>query len=97
MLGHLNGASDIEAYRKVGDAIQANGGFDHLTKPQEKSKQAPIVVAPKTKKVNDPALKDKRRAAGSTPAAAPTAPAKDFNPLSMSDEEFSKLAASRFT
>jgi len=97
MLGHLNGVSDIEAYRKVGDAIQANGGFDHLGVPQERSKEeAPIVVTPKTKKVNDPALKDKRRAAGSTPAAAPTAPAKDFNPLSMSDEEFSKLAASRY-
>lgn len=98
MLGHLNGVSDIEAYRQIGDSIQAKGGFDHLGEPQKRSEEkAPIVVAPKVKKVSDPALKEKRRAAGSTPAAAPTAPAKDFNPLSMSDEEFSKIAASRFT
>ena len=29
MFGRLSGLSDIEAYRQVGDAIQARGGFDH--------------------------------------------------------------------
>ena len=30
VLGRLTGLSDIEAYQKVGDAIAARGGFDHL-------------------------------------------------------------------
>lgn len=93
MFGRLDGLSDIEAYRKVGDSIQARGGFNHLGTPQGKSAAAaPEVVTPKPK-VDDSALKDKRRAASATPAAAAAAPSKDFNPLSLSDEEFSKLSA----
>lgn len=95
MFGRLNGLSDIEAYRKVGDAIQARGGFNALGSSQTKSTTAPVVVLPKPK-VEDEALKNKRRAAGSTPAAAVAAPAKDFNPLGLSDEEFAKQAAPRF-
>ena len=99
MLGRLNGLSDIEAYRQVGDAIQARGGFNHLSKPQiqKPDTQAPVIVPPKPKKVEDDKLKDKRRAASSTQPAAPrTDTLKDFNPLSMSDEEFSKMATPKF-
>jgi hypothetical protein len=97
VFGRLSGISDIEAYRKVGDAIQARGGFNHLGSSQgQSSTAAPVVVIPKPK-VDDGALKDKRRAAGSTPAAAPTAPAKDFNPLQMSDADFAKMAVPRFS
>ena len=32
MLGKMNGVSYIEAYRQIGDAIQARGGFNHLGK-----------------------------------------------------------------
>lgn len=95
MFGRLNGLSNIEAYRQVGDAIEARGGFAHLGSSQDKPNTPPVVVVPK-QKVDDGVLKDKRRAAGSAPVVANTAPAQDFNPLGMSDEEFAKAAAPRF-
>lgn len=97
MLGRLNGVSDIEAYRRVGDAINARGGFNHLGSSQGNSTTQTTVVPPKPKKVDDAALNDKRRAAGSTkPANAAPAVAPEFNPLAMSDEEFAQIAAKRF-
>jgi hypothetical protein len=97
MFGRLNGLSDIESYRHVGDAIQARGGFNHLTNGQVKPQaSAPVIVEPKPKKVEDDKLKDKRRAASSTKPVAPTTAIKDFNPLALSDAEFSKLADNRF-
>ena len=96
VFGRLNGLSDIEAYRKVGDAINARGGFSHLGKPQGPgAKPEPVIVAPKPK-VADSALNDKRRAASAAPAAAPAAATAEFNPLSMSDEDFAKAAVPRF-
>ena len=97
VFGRLNGLSDIEAYRQVGDAIQARGGFNHLGIAQAKTNQAPVVVQPKPKKVEDDKLNEKRRAASSTkPANTSQASNDDFNPLSLSDEEFAKFAAKRF-
>ena len=96
MFGRLSGLSDIEAYRQVGDAIQARGGFNHLESNQGKPKPAPVVVTPKPTKEEEDRLKDKRRAASSTKPAAPASAAKEFNPLSMSDEEFSKVASNKF-
>ena len=95
MFGRLNGLSDIEAYRQVGDAIQARGGFNSVGHP-EKTTPAAVVVPPNPKQVDDSKLNDKRRAASSPRPAAPGAPAKDFNPLSMSDEEFSKQVNHKF-
>ena len=97
VFGRLNGLSDIEAYRQVGDAIQARGGFNHLGNAQAKTSQAPVVVQPKPKKADDDKLNEKRRAASSTkPANTSQASNDDFNPLSLSDEEFAKFAAKRF-
>lgn len=97
VFGRLNGLSDIEAYRQVGDAIQARGGFNHLGNAQAKTNQAPVVVQPKPKKADDDKLNEKRRAASSTkPANTSQASNDDFNPLSLSDEEFAKFAAKRF-
>lgn len=97
MFGRLNGLSDIEAYRRVGDAINARGGFNHLVSNQGKPNQEPLVVQPKPKAPADDKLNEKRRAASSTkPANVSTAAASDFNPLALSDEEFSKLAEIRF-
>jgi hypothetical protein len=93
MLGRLNGLSDIEAYRQVGDAIEARGGFNHLGSSQAKPHTAPVVVQPKPKKVEDDKLNDKRRAASSSTPVVAGSVAKDFNPLSLSDEEFNKLSA----
>ena len=83
MLGRLIGVSDIEAYRLVGDAIEARGGFADLAKPaiQPATLATPIRVAPKAK-AEDPAIRAKKLAAS---APKPTAPVKaaemDFNPL----------------
>lgn len=99
VFGRLNGLSDIEAYRQVGDALHAKGAFNSLvqgsSQTQQKPASPPVVVAPKPK-VEDDKLKDKRRAASSTKPAAPTSVPKDFNPLSLSDEEFSKLVNKQF-
>ena len=94
MFGRLQGMSDLAAYRHVGDAIQARGGFDHLGR-QGQSNQPTVgkVVQPKSVQQAD-ALKAKRLAAGASKPVAPapkTVPA-DFNPLSMSDEEFAKFS-----
>lgn len=94
--GRLDGLTDIEAYRKVGDAIQARGGFDHLG---IQGKQAPpkgTIVTPPKPKVDSVELRDKKRAASSTKPAAAKSEAKEFNPLAMSDEEFSKQGIDKF-
>lgn len=94
--GRLDGLTDIEAYRKVGDAIQARGGFDHLG---IQGKQAPpkgTIVTPPKPKVDSVELRDKKRAASSTKPVAAKSEAKEFNPLAMSDEEFSKQGIDKF-
>lgn len=99
LFGRLNGLSDIEAYRQIGDALHAKGAFNSLaqgsSQRQQKPATPPVVVTPKPK-VEDDKLKDKRRAASSTKPAAPTSVPKDFNPLALSDEEFSKLVNKQF-
>lgn len=96
MFGRLNGLSDIQAYRQVGDAIQARGGFDHLGRQGQPTLAKPVVVQPKPK-VDAEKIKEKKRAAGtSKPAAAPAKAVMDFNPLSLSDDEFSKIASSQY-
>lgn len=97
VFGRLNGLSDIEAYRQVGDAIQARGGFNDVVNTVAKTNRAPVVVQPKPKVVDESKLNEKRRAASSTkPANTTAAVNQDFNPLSLSDEEFTKIAANRF-
>ena len=95
MFGRLSGMTDIEAYRQVGDAIQARGGFDHLSAgASTQGQQTPkaVVVTPKPRQGDDSRLKDKRRAAApSKPAVKSSTSPKDFDPLAMSDEEFQKL------
>ena len=96
VFGRLNGLSDIEAYRQIGDTIQARGGFDHLGRQGQQAPVKPVVVQPKPKVADEDKIKEKKRAASSTkPAAASTAP-KDFNPLSLSDAEFNKLIKSDY-
>ena len=91
LFGRLQGMSDLEAYRKVGDAIQARGGFNHLGRQGQSKPEASKVVQPKSGKDSEK-LKEKRRAAGaSKPAATSSAAPQDFNPLAMSDAEFAKF------
>ena len=96
VFGRLNGLSNIEAYRQVGDAIQARGGFDHLVSQGQQAPKTPVVVTPKPKQVEDERLRDKKRAASSTKPVAPRSTPADFNPLAMSDEDFSKNGIDKF-
>lgn len=89
MLGRLTEMSDIEAYQHVGNAIQAQGGFNPVPAEQPQATE----MVPGKQKASDPALNDKKRAASttrSTPAKAP-----EYNPLSMSDEDFEKAIGSK--
>jgi hypothetical protein len=95
VFGRLSGMADIDAYRSTGDAIQARGGFNSLGHQGKAAPTAPVVIQPKAK-ANDDVLKDKKRAAGGSKPAASSQVNKDFNPLSMSDEEFGKLAQSKY-
>lgn len=91
LFGRLTGLSDIEAYRQIGDAIQARGGFAPVGNQGQQVPAKPVVVVPKPKSADDDKLKDKKRAASSSKPAASINTAKEFNPLAMSDEEFSKV------
>jgi hypothetical protein len=97
--GRLTGLTDLQAYQKVGDAMNERGGFNHLASKaiDTKAAPAPIIVQPKPKQEEDPSLKDKKRAASAAKPAAPAAAvAKDFNPLALSDAEFEKQAQAKF-
>jgi len=96
MFGRLNGLSDLEAYRQVGDAIHARGGFDHLASKQSQNQS--VAPAPETtppKKVDSRQLNEKKRAASSTRQAPQSTAAPDYNPLAMTDEEFERLVNER--
>lgn len=96
MFGRLEGLSDIAAYKQVGDAIQARGGFDHLGRQGQQTNQAPVVVSPKPSDAEEERRKEKKLAASAPKAATPAKVEADFNPLAMSDEEFLKNARQRF-
>ena len=96
MFGRLSGLSDIEAYRQVGDAIQARGGFDHLAPQGQRTQSKPAVVQPKPKMGDEGKRRDKRLAAGTSQPAAPSKSNSEFNPLALSDDEFSKVVNQRF-
>ena len=92
MMGRLAGLSDIEAYRKIGDAIHARGGFNSLGRQGNAAPAAkPMTPPSKPKPESVEKVKEKKRAASPTAMSTPKAPPKEFNPLAMSDEEFSKL------
>ena len=88
MLGKLDGLSDIDAYKAVGDALYA---------PKVNSPVVNTIKTPASKATNreDPRLVEKRKAASTTKSVASNVK-PDFNPLSMSDAEFEKIASSRF-
>ena len=89
MLGELVGLSNLDAYKQVGDELQAQG----LLGPQSQAPAAQSPVAPRAN-VEDPKLKDRKRAASSTKHAPASNKAKaQFNPLAMTDEEFAKVSA----
>lgn len=97
MLGRLVGLTDIEAYKQVGDYLDAQGAFNHLN--QQSNKQAvkpePMIKRP-TSKSPDPKLKERKKAASPTKSAPSNNTANDFNPLSMPDDEFEKMVMNKY-
>jgi len=94
-LGRLNGLSDIEAYREVGDAIQAKGGFDHLFQQEERQQAPPSQERSTEPKQEAKSRREKRKAASPT-KSAPGKKKADFNPLGMSDDAFLEQIDERF-
>ena len=93
MLGRLNGMSDIDAYRHVGDAMHNRGAFNTPAKSAAKpAERQPITPKPKA---DDAAVRAKKLAASTPKAAAPVKNDPDFNPLALSDEEFAKIGNPR--
>lgn len=91
MFGRLNGLSSLEAYRKIGDMLQANGGFNHLGRQKVETKPAQKVVVQKSGASSEDLNARRRAASGSKSVAAQnTKKSVDFNPLSMTDEEFAQ-------
>jgi hypothetical protein len=99
MLGRLTGLSDLDAYDHVGRILANEGKLTGLGSAPQPHK-APIknpVVPTKPKVSEDPSLKQRKQAAALTQSkSAGTKATEDFNPLSLSDEEFMKIAASKF-
>ena len=93
MLGRLKNLSDLEAYRHIGDAIQAKGGFNKK-EPTSKANEDAAKKVDKPK--DDPKLKNRKRAASSTKQTPRKKGDKNFNPLALSDEEFEKVAGSPY-
>ena len=85
--------SDLEAYRHVGDMINARGGFQ--AQPGSTS-QTKTVRSKTTKQVVDPKLSDRKKAASSTRSKPKSVSSESFNPLAMSDEEFAKVGMNKF-
>lgn len=92
ILGNLRGMSDLQAYDQIGNALNAQGAFNHLQqKAPAPAQPAPVVVAPRQPAPKPASAAKVAAAPAKTTSAAPVAP-KAFNPLAMSDEEFMKLA-----
>ena len=98
----------LDAYKSVGDELHKNGRLivdgvptnqvrksDNQNKPEPKQTQQRQVIDTRSAKPN-PAVRNSEAARAAAPTRTNTSkpnPA-DFNPLSMSDEEFEKLAGS---
>jgi len=92
MLGKLGGLSDIAAYKTIGDAIQAQGGFAQHQKPP-KAEQRVSSGDELSNRRKEQKLKSKRKAASPTKSSPSGSKSlNDYSPLEMSDEEFEKVS-----
>ena len=94
MFGRLEGMSDLEAYKHVGNALTAQGTQKQQNASAPEGKEIKLPTKPKSQAI-DPKLKNRKKATSSTKSVAATK-SKDFNPLSMSDEEFESFLGGQF-
>lgn len=88
ILGKLEGLNDIDAYKAVGDVLFA---------PKVESPKSNNINTSTSKATNqeDPRLVERKKAASATKSVVSNVK-PEFNPLSMSDDEFEKIASSKF-
>lgn len=88
-LGRLQGVTDLDAYKQMGDELSQKG----LLNPgpgAASSTQAPTTIKPKAKPDDSKERLNKKKAASPTHGGG-TPAAPSFNPLEMSDEEIEKF------
>jgi hypothetical protein len=93
-LGRLTGLSDLEAYRQVGDDLNARG---LLLVPKPPATKATTATATVKTGPTESELKSRKLAASPTKSS----PGKkqslaDFNPLALSDEEIANMTLDKF-
>lgn len=93
-LGRLTGLSDVEAYKQIGDAMNARGDFGSA----DQNETATSTSNQKAKKNKpDPKLKSRKKAASLTKQSPSSSKNKsDFNPLAVSDDEIEKMGIDKF-
>lgn len=89
MLGRLKDLSDVQAYKVVGDEINARNGFN-----TQSGTSTETDTSIEDKATKEAAVKARKRSASTTKSKASKKPAVDeaFNPLALPDDEFEKLA-----
>jgi len=98
-LGRLNGMTDIDAYKAVGEALTQQGYFDQPSnndQPKEEVATNTNLNNSKSTKTLDKKLESRRKAASPTRAKTTKNSPTKVNPLSMSDDEFEKLSEQNF-
>jgi len=96
MLGNFKNLSDLQAYKQVGDLLQSEGKLiGNNQKPSANVKQAtPESIATPE---DDTKLKDRKRAAAPTKSKSRSKNVdSNYNPLSLSDDEFEKMVKDEF-
>ena len=94
-LNRLNGVSDIEAYRLVGDEMHNRGALRPASQPAQKAPGTVRERVPAKPAAQNQDTRSKKLAASTPKAAAPVKNDPDFNPLALSDEDFAKIGNPR--
>jgi len=97
MLGKLAGKSDIEAYREIGDRLFKAGAFNETPKKEESNEKPAKKKKIIEKAKNKDDLSQRKKAASVTKQKSSKAKTEeDFNPLSLSDEDFEKETMNKY-
>lgn len=95
MLGNLQNVPFLQAYKAVGDKLQAQGAFNHVSAGAG-NEPKPVVLETRPAKPKAAAANaTQARAAGAT-RQTPQAPVQQFDPLAMSDDEFLAATSTHF-
>lgn len=94
MLGRLTGLNDIQAYKQVSDAINAQGGLRQESKSTSEKTNESVTTTNANKTVED--TKARKKSAAVTTSTLGKKAESDFNPLAMSDDEIANMPLSKY-